>query len=159
MNDHILESDWITNSGYRAVCLMVRNDHRCGYVGIPKEHPLYKKPYSEHTDALKSAYKKIMKGPIGKRGTISVVFHTKGQCTPEIVFDVHGGITYSGNSKDYPVKSRGLWWYGFDCAHCDDKTSYSTTGIERTKEYVMEECESLAKQLKAIKPRRKRNDS
>jgi len=64
---------------------------------------------------------------------------------------VHGGLTFSGQ-----FKKKGEWWFGFDCAHCDDmiifnKESFSLDGTYRTKEYVIKECKKLAKQLIKIK--------
>lgn len=60
--------------------------------------------------------------------------------------DVHGGLTYSAKGE-YPVES-DLWWLGFDCAHAGDFEGGSCLGKPlRTLEYVVQECESLAKQL------------
>ena len=52
-----IEKDWITNAGLRAVVLVVINNmgekygsyksHRCGYVGVPKEHPAFDKGYDD----------------------------------------------------------------------------------------------------------------
>lgn len=95
----------------------------------------------------------------------------------EVDFDCHGGITYAGGGKqsEYPIKS-DLWWFGFDCLHCDDSKDYETAKrlfaddkeilkqlalceqldyqfqtydgkSVRTLEYVTNECEKLAEQL------------
>lgn len=59
----------------------------------------------------------------------------------------HGGLTYSGDSKSYPAIStdeENLWWVGFDCAHYDDIASIGG----QTLEYCIQECESIANQLK-----------
>lgn len=147
-----VEKDWITESGLRAVCIMANDgDHRCGYVGIPKDHVLYGVDHSEHSDKLSEAYKKVMNEPIGKRSIFTIICHRKGHCSPEIIFDVHGSITYSGGRGKYPVKG-DEWWFGFDCAHAGDKTklSFSSDDVERTLDYVVSECESLAKQLSEI---------
>lgn len=39
----------------------------------------------------------------------------------EAYFSCHGGITFAdgGENSNYPIES-DLWWFGFDCAHCDD---------------------------------------
>lgn len=42
----VIEKDWITTSGLRAVVLFVRNSHRCGYVGVGGESSLYEKDYN-----------------------------------------------------------------------------------------------------------------
>jgi hypothetical protein len=154
--EHEIEKCWKTKAGFQAVCLMVNlghgYHHRCGYVGIPKDHPLYGVNYGQYTEVLKEAYEKVLQGPIGKRGIMPIFCHERGVCTPDIVFDVHGGLTYSSKLDDYPSDwnknhpEEKLWWYGFDCAHCDDKEDGG-----RSLEYVEAECESLAEQLAAIK--------
>lgn len=87
---------------------------------------------------------------------------------------MHGGITFAdgGENSNYPIES-DLWWFGFDCRHCDDgkelelayerfpkyKASiamqielekvYSIDGLAvRTEDYVAAECKKLAEQLK-----------
>ena len=77
-----------------------------------------------------------------------------------------------GENSNYPIES-DLWWFGFDCAHCDDakelelayerfpnyrerlamqiecEDRFRIDGtIVRTEEYVAEECKELAEQLK-----------
>lgn len=44
--DHRIERDWFCD-GLRCVVVMGTLGHRCGYVGITKEHPLFKVEYSE----------------------------------------------------------------------------------------------------------------
>ena len=92
----------------------------------------------------------------------------------EAYFSCHGGITFAdgGENSNYPIES-DLWWFGFDCAHCDDakelelayerfpnyrerlamqiecEDRFRIDGtIVRTEEYVAEECKKLAEQLK-----------
>ena len=81
---------------------------------------------------------------------------------------VHGGLTYASaggkNPGAYPVES-DLYWFGFDCAHYDDKKDWSIMDeihkeVYRTlidlefenstikdTAFCVAECESLAKQL------------
>lgn len=59
-------------------------------------------------------------------------------------FSVHGGITFSGYLTSL---NNDLYWFGFDCAHSNDKSHWNPNGIERTLEYCVEECESLAQQI------------
>jgi hypothetical protein len=47
---YTVEKDWITESGLRAVVTMGHHGCRCGYVGVPKDHPLYGKDYNDLTD-------------------------------------------------------------------------------------------------------------
>ena len=95
--------------------------HRCGYVGIPKNHPLYGKDYSD--------YLEIKKSDVGDR-EVSGIFPLLGACMDEderirieAYFQCHGGITYAGGGEhsDYPIES-DLWWFGFDCGHAGDKS-------------------------------------
>lgn len=60
-----------------------------------------------------------------------------------IDFSVHGGMTFSGNM---PITDE-LYWFGFDCAHSNDKTIWNPKGVERSLEYCTKECESLAQQI------------
>ena len=153
-----VEKDWNTESGLRAVCLMVNGEsHRCGYVAVPKDHPIYKVGYSEHSDALKSALEAALNKTRKEEhmSYIKLLCYDGESAEPEIVFSVHGGLTYAGGNGEYPVDGEDLWWFGFDCAHYGDLTRgrYSCgDGTWRTKDYVVGECENLAKQLSAIIP-------
>lgn len=79
-------------------CLISRNPEMfnwCGYVAVPKGHPLFGKDYNEIYD-----YEK-------EQG---------------IDISVHGGLTYS-NQCNYVIchvtdrPEDEAWWFGFDCAH------------------------------------------
>ena len=109
-----IEKEWMTSSGLLAVSIFANESHRCGYVGVPKSNSLHGVPYSGYGMC---------------------------QCTPEYIFNVHGGITFSG-----PLQG-DEWWFGFDCAHHGDATMYTTHGIFRDLDFVINECESLATQI------------
>ena len=147
---HSIEREWTTKAGYRAVCLSCNGygqSHLCGYVELPKGHPLHGVEYSTDSPALKAHVEAIKNQPMGKRGILSMVCWDGEKATPEIVFNVHGSITFSelGDKKNaYPVESDGGWWYGFDCAHSGDTPE--TCNLE----YVAGECESLAEQLASV---------
>ena len=162
---YVVEKDFIS-SGLRCVVILLDMGHRCGYVGVGEGHPLYKKEYGENVDGLKNAWEEAKKGSIGKRGIISLLCNSIDEARPDCVFDVHGGLTYSGGVEDYPVKAVDVWWFGFDCAHDGDgkdidamedgkfkkmAMQYNWGGIVRSIEYVSGECERLASQLAAIK--------
>jgi hypothetical protein len=135
--------DWITKSGLRA--LVIKNchvGHNCGYVGIPENHPLYGKDYSQHCDVLIPLRNKIKNESIGKRGIIPIFCWDGESASIQIIFNVHGGVTFSGTHK--LVKSK-LWWIGYDCGHSGD------TPEKCDLKYCIKECESLAKQLKLVK--------
>lgn len=173
MKDYIVEREF-EHAGYKCVVLFSRMGHRCGYVGIPKEHPLYRE---DHTGHLDMTMKDLQDMEIGKRSTISLLgqaFDDTDKVRLETYFDVHGSLTYSGGGEnsEYPIESN-LWWFGFDCAHYQDgkdlqlayeKFPQHRESIKRmveieqmypiddvvlrTEEYVADECKRLAEQLK-----------
>lgn len=114
--------------------------HLCGYVRIPEGHPLFGVDYSDNVpESLATAKDSLMEQPIGKRGIIDVFCMAgSGNVRAGILFDVHGGITYSRKHDD------GSFWYGFDCGHCDDSPEIQDSA------YVRAECESLARQVLAF---------
>jgi hypothetical protein len=164
MDKYRIEKDF-EHEGLRCVVVMQPMGHRCGYVGVPKEHPLYGLDYGTKTKALSS--KAMSDIPIEKAGVGQMLKARLGEyseefISPEMFFSVHGGITYSGGGEqsNYPVES-DLWWFGYDCAHFGDgkdlsvvserergfEMMYPTRGEVRTTEYCISECKSLAEQL------------
>ncbi len=107
-------------------CLIVRANglgHLCGYVGLPESHPLFGKDYK----------------------------------VPDA--SVHGGLTFADKCHEggrichvpEPGRPEHVWWFGFDCAHLGDVSpTYRLHSHDtyRDFQYVKEECESLARQLK-----------
>jgi len=97
----------------------------CGYVQVPKDSFLFKKDYNNE------------------------IFNN---------VDVHGGLTYSDD-----LNNDNNWWFGFDTAHFGDwayfkiliwgsigkkNGRYMHKGdVYRDKEYCINECKSLVKQL------------
>lgn len=117
-------------------CLIHRgtSDALCGYVGLPPGHPFHGKDYND-------------------------VKRTDGS-----YLNVHGGLTFASPCSEKvradgggichipaPGRPANVWWLGFDCAHCDDKTpAYESTilnGTYRTLDYVKSEVVQLAAQL------------
>ncbi len=177
MNDRYIVEREFEHAGYKCVVTFNAMGHRCGYVGIPKNHPLYGKEYSD--------YLEIKKADVGDR-KISGIFPLLLACLDkderihiDAYFSVHGGITFAdgGENSNYPIES-DLWWFGFDCGHAGDKADlnyaiekfpkqaerlkmqkrindmYPIEGdIIRTEEYVAEECKKLAEQLKEFEER------
>lgn len=157
-----VEKDWTTQAGFRAVVIMGDMGSRCGYVGVPKGHPLFGASYSEPHPALAAPPDDE---PVGKRGIMSLICSTpETMNSPDMVFDVHGSLTYAGSGDgNYPVKSN-LWWFGYDCAHAGDGRSpeymemqrehypnspimWHNDGMFRSLDYCVSECESLARQI------------
>lgn len=163
MGDYQVERDWVTASGLRAVVIMGTAGHRCGYVGVPKGHVLHGAAYSEPHPSLTFPADE----EVGNRGIIPLIC-SSGEARPDVVFNVHGGLTYSGGRDNYPAESDGLWWFGYDCGHVGDGKSdeykaamrekFAGTDfnfmwndcpgdVHRTLAYCVSECESLARQL------------
>ena len=158
-----VEKDW-KYKDLRCVVIMTGAGHRCGYVGVTIEHPLFAVSYrDELPKELQTRWEEVKNGAIGKRSIIDLLCLDSGHPRIGILFDVHGGITYSGGGllSDYPIQSN-LWWFGYDCAHYGDaadidqiesealrklKLQYSTGGVVRSLDYCVAECESLAEQL------------
>ena len=151
----------MTASGLRAVCLVVnlrgRRRHRCGYVEVPPGHPLHGVGYRESTDviprsAIDSATLGTKSPMLLLTGAVDALDGEDVRRSPDIAFDAHGGLTYSGSGQeDYPVKSDG-WWFGFDCSHyldspIDPDPLWPSDGVVRSEEYVVSECERLAQQI------------
>lgn len=150
-----LEKDWVTKAGLRAVVLIAHESHRCGYVMVPKDHPLFGFDYGDNCPALAEAHKKALEGEVGKRGIIDIFCHDGVTPTPSIVFDVHGGLTFAGGGGKYPAESDG-WWFGFDAAHSGDGSMSPhrmfNDGPVRSLSYMEQECENLAEQIVSIFP-------
>lgn len=105
--------------GLRCVVTFGDLGHRCGYVGIPKTHILYGKKYDEYLEIKKEDIKD--REVSGISPLLRAIIDDDYRIRVETYFNCHGGITYSGGGEKstYPVES-DLWWFGFDCAHCDD---------------------------------------
>lgn len=166
---YIVEQDWLS-SGLRCVAIAGDSGHRCGYVGLPKSHPLYGVSYGAYSPALDALWATAKEGPVGDRGIIPIFCALLNEAdevqpTPELVFDVHGSITYASSEAGYPVEHDDLWWYGFDCAHAGDAkdfdllkdehlrdihTEFGNEGVVRDLAFVVEECEKLAAQLASM---------
>lgn len=140
-----IKRDWTTEAGLRAVVIQGASGgfrHHCGYVAIPKTHFLHGVGYGESVARLPSAENL----PIGAKGAIPLFCaglsdDDDAMRRPDVVFDVHGSITYDGKDG-YPVDTgEDCWWYGFDCNHAGDDPDIHGEG------YVAQECERLAKQL------------
>lgn len=164
MRNYTIEADF-EYQDLRCVVVMTEMGHRCGYVGIPNTHVLYGKYYSDTI----GKFSDIKENNIEKMSPINVMllaFEQPEDDSPvriDCYFNVHGGITYAGEG-DYPVKS-DLWWFGYDCAHAGDakdikaiqderlreiEAEFKNYGVVRTLDYCINECKSLAEQLKQI---------
>lgn len=143
---HDIVKVWETQSGLRAVVIHVHRSlrpggHYCGYVGVPVGHFLHGVEYNHECDGLSVSEDQ----PIGARGVMTLLAASCADSLnrPEFAFDVHGGLTFSGNGNNYPTDG-DEWWFGFDCAHADDDPTI------HNEAYVLGECERLADQIVAV---------
>jgi len=140
----------------------------CGYVGVPKSHKLYGLDYQKPSKALKSLWEKRKRQKVNiKRlglGVLTNILFGELKPSPENIFDVHGGITFSGQHRVWKLDNK--WFFGFDtCHHGDLNLSLilSSRNPEeelkewenfghtyKTKEYVIRETEKLAYQIAAV---------
>lgn len=131
-------------------CLIVRGPvgALCGYVGVAEGHPWHGHEYSKPLRPAEAGEDEWMVD------------------SPESRIRVHGGLTFSAFCRESDDESKGIchrpapgepdhvWWFGFDCAHCDDHSplmkSLYGDDIYRNVEYVQEQCRELARQLAAV---------
>lgn len=163
----IIEKDWITQAGYRAVVLIVCDEsgckiHRCGYVGVSQGHSLYGRGYGDPLPEI--TQEQVDSVELGDKSPILIFTATvnsdsesKMRRSLDILIECHGGLTYAAGSETYPVSS-DLWWFGFDCAHYNDQPIehgfrwLHHEGQVRDLPFVEAECESIARQIKEYFP-------
>jgi len=130
---------------------VIWSGHLCGYVGIPKNHALYGKKYSEYIAVNNLDDVKFNGNYIGLLINSFDKDRAENEASIDMLFDVHGGITYSENSAPNTDKEQypDTWWFGFDCAHSGDlcpKNDFGG-GVYRDAGYVKKEIHSLVDQL------------
>lgn len=118
--------DWITKSGLRAVILLVRGSHHCGYVELPER--LGKPGYDE--------------SPIMELNVHGGVTYAGNLPEMDGKYVVGYDCAHYGDYMKCPEELKGtdmekLW--AFD------------NGVWRDEEFCTNECESLAKQISEIK--------
>ena len=92
-------------------CLITRGHHgaHCGYVGITAEHPYYGK------------------SPLGFDMGLSV--HGDANFADGCQHSPHEGFGVCHIPE--PGEPDNVWWIGFDCAHCYDRTPGSDATMKR----------------------------
>jgi hypothetical protein len=161
-SSYVVERTWMTESGLKACCVLCRGTHRCGYVGVNEDNFLYGVKCSQSIEKLKDAYHKAMDINMddNKRNSISILSNSmkdeEERYSPEMAFNVHGGLTFSngGGDNDYPIPG-DTWWFGFDCAHLGDANIDGSgycedDAVVRSFDYVVDECENLAQQIALV---------
>lgn len=154
MSNIKIEKQWKTKQGYYATVLLYNPDRcyerRCGYVGIPKEHPLYGIDYHQQADCIKQEQVDSVK--IRDKSLILMLTATCSsdkefetiRRSPDILIDCHGGLTYS-RDRIHSVDIPDTWWFGFDCGHYGDSLDKCSVA------FCTEQCESISEQLANIK--------
>lgn len=118
--------DWVTESGLRAVILLVRGSHHCGYVEVP-EH-LGKPEYDE--------------SPIMELNVHGGVTYAGELPEMDSKYVVGYDCAHYGDLMKCPEELKGT--------SMEHSFMYSE-GIWRDVDYCTNECESLANQLVNIK--------
>lgn len=140
-------------------CLAVRNrcGNWCGYAGVSESHPWHGKGYGQEI------------GPCSEGCEVSEDYTYHAGHRIDSIINVHGGLTFADKCSPGEDESKGIchlpepgepdhvWWFGFDCGHCDDlspaymeKDSWlGRNTTYRDLPYVKAQVASLARQLKA----------
>lgn len=156
------KKQWLDEASGLA-CLIVRNQNGgnlCGYVGVPKTHPLHGKSYHERVtcpaDPNAVANTSEAKPWMAWLGE-SLRGEDDGTIALDALVDVHGGLTYAdecqGRICHVTEDGDHVWWFGFDCAHGGDlrpTDKYGFNGPDsryRDVSYVEGQCRRLAEQL------------
>ena len=106
-----VEKEWDTRAGLKAVAILTDNSHRCGYVSIDDEHPLYGKNYGDHIDC---EWQDIVNNrSVERMGDInaflaSAAFQSGEKPKISYFFDVWGSITYMETNNEYPIKTENI---------------------------------------------------
>lgn len=158
-------------------CLIVRGPvgALCGYVCVSEGHPLFGVPYSDRAPLPRERLVAMLEA----RGALDLYesdLDTEEGVDVGALFSVHGGLTFARHCAEgepdhgichrpEPGEPDHVWWFGFDCAHCDDyvpglisdyrdplgtPTGWGTVIEYRDRAYVEAECASLAKQLAGV---------
>lgn len=138
-----VEYDLLDNRGYRQVVIRLCRDyssHRCGYVGIPKTHPLYGKDYNHKSNVRLDGLTVQINNPVGTFLAAASIGEEE-YADLSYAANVNGGLTYAQGTPDYPVES-DLWWFGYDCAHIDDIDDGG-----KPLDFCIAECEKLSQFL------------
>lgn len=122
-----VEKDWTTASGLRAVVIATSMGHRCGYVGVSKDHPLFGKDYNDVGVDVHGGLT-FSSTEIGKYPVESDLHWFGYDC-------IHLGDARDLNLMDEDHRK----FYENRCFYED--------GVVRSLAYCERECESLAEQL------------
>jgi hypothetical protein len=130
--------------------------HLCGYVGLPVGHSLYGKDYNDVISVKPETTDRKIN--VSKVGVINLLCGVSQEQLSNntipicLAFDVHGGMTFA--KVGLSTSNDGLWYFGFDAAHCDDicpgydkLMRFDENQVYRTFEYMKNETNNLARQI------------
>lgn len=158
-----VEKIWVTKAGLAACIIKTRGRFYCGYVGVPKDHPLAGLHYNNNSTFLKDV---TGEEGLGQRSPLIAFIAAGNETSPCVAFDVHGGITFSGEWKESShvdgsaELDSSLWYFGYDCNHYEDGQfelhdaegkliyNYSASHFApKSLDFNIQQCESLARQI------------
>jgi hypothetical protein len=137
-------------TGY--ICLISRGPHGawCGYVAVTESHPAHGRHYHKSTYEIEE----VLSGEASRLAPMQARVND---------LTAHGGLTYANDDRPLGSDTRGLWWFGFDCAHAGDFTPASGSRSDlgrptgwggvveyRSADYVRQQVTALAAQLHAL---------
>lgn len=152
-HDENLSERWTSACGLdcaiKASSFGMGHYHLCGYVRIPQGHPLHGIAYgADVPEVFASEAERVLQSPVGKRGVMDIFLASmQGYINVGMLFNTHGGITWSETYAPGEPKVEGEWWYGFDCGHAGDSPEVQNSS------YVRRECELLAEQIASLMPK------
>ena len=153
--------EWMAH-GLRCVIQRIKHSgHLCGYVGVPKGHPLYgASVFEPHPFFVERNLQEQVEPPVIRAEYIAWAiraFDERNSLTLTVAgrLTAHGGVNYGDNHLPHEaLEGIDLWWFGFSCDHSgDDYPSQSRVFSERygyvyrDMAYVTEQTENLARQL------------
>ena len=141
MKRFIVEKDF-THCGLRCVVVLQNLGHRCGYVGVPKEHDLYCQFYDDEEVECLSVHGGITYANGGEDSTYPVesdlwwfgfdCAHYMDACD----FDAALAAFDDPESQRYLLSYKSI------------HEKHPDGSVVRTLEYCVEQCKHLAEQLK-----------
>jgi hypothetical protein len=115
--------EWLDDStGLHCLMLRSRIGAWCGYVAVPNGHPWHDRGYDDVEADV--------------HGGLTYAEH----CRSDILEGEEVGICHAAEDRRSKVR-----WFGFDCAHWQDRTPF-VDGVYRDVGYVRKEVLSLAQQ-------------
>ena len=158
MKDYKIIEEWETKTGLKACCVINKRGNINGYVAVPKSSKYYELEYYVYTVPFEDLH--LWTDP-----------HKRAAQAKVNDIEIHGGLTYSKPGNNF-ITLDG-WVFGFDTAHSGDDYNlgeafkylaedgddfeefYKSNSYMdhypgdtyRDLDYVINECEELAKQL------------